>query len=308
MADTNLSANRRVKVDVDTARMKFMRRPNKVLMAATVVCAILACKADAQNAAGTGSLEFAAYVSPTAAKPEPVRAFTFYLLTKSFEDIRHEIEETNGVPNREKFIEGLKLSPELREWLKNHDTLDLTLPETDKLITADDILKVPEFLIAYQRSNSGGVAHGIPKPNYKDSDKTDHPEKYEKEHQNYFKALKAYIQAHPESVAGMELEMDGINPARKWAEAQNSFKKRVRRQAPMLAQTKYLAAKVDTNLEGQARIAGLQAGNYWLSTLDLDAGAGDSRLKWDVPVTIQAGQTARLELTNLNSTEFAKFK
>jgi hypothetical protein len=27
------------------------------------------------------------------------------------------------------------------------------------------------------------------------------------------------------------------------------------------------------------------------------------RLRWDVPIQIQAGQTARVELTNLNSTD-----
>ncbi|MBS1842229.1 MAG: hypothetical protein JSS69_05345 [Acidobacteria bacterium] len=285
-----------------------MRKANRVLMLAVAACAAFAWGAQAQSSNTAGALEFSAYVSPTAAKPEPVRDFTFYVLTKSFEDIRHEIEEANGAPDRGKFIDGLKLSSELREWLKGHDTLDLTMPGTDKQITAEDIIHVPEFLVAYQRSNSGGVANGIPKPKYKDSDKTDHPEKYEKGRQEYLAALKKYAQAHPESVAGMELELDSINPAKKWAETQNNFKKRVNQQAPMLAQTKYLAAKVDTNLDGQARVGKLPAGNYWLSTLDLEAGAGDSRLKWDLPVTIEAGQTARIELTNLNSTETAKFK
>jgi len=150
------------------------------------------------------------------------------------------------------------------------------------------------------------VTSGIPKPKYHDADKTERPERYEKEHQEYLTALKKFIQSHPETVAGIELELDGINPGRKWAEAQNSYKKKVRQQAPMRAQTKYLAVRVDTNLEGTARAARLPAGNYWLSTLDLEAGAGDSRLRWDVPVTIQAGQTTRIELTNLNSTEALK--
>jgi len=45
--------------------------------------------APAQDQGGTGALEFTAFVSPTAAKPEPVRDFTFYLrVTKSFE--RHQ--------------------------------------------------------------------------------------------------------------------------------------------------------------------------------------------------------------------------
>jgi len=53
---------------------------------------------------GDRALEFAAYVSPTAAKPEPVRDFTFYVLTKSYEDIKHEIVEANGAPDREKLL------------------------------------------------------------------------------------------------------------------------------------------------------------------------------------------------------------
>ncbi len=275
-------------------------------MGVVAACVLGAAGASAQSPAGTGALEFSAYVSPTAAKPEPVRDFTFYVLTKSFEEIKKEIETKNGAPDREKFIAGLKLSPELREWLQKHDVLDLTMPGLDKLLTADDILHVPEFLLAYQRSNSGGVTSGIPKPKYKDADKIEHPEKYEKEHQDYLNALKKFIQSRPETVAGIELELDGINPAKKWAEAQNGFKKRVRQQSPMQAQTKYLAAKVDTNLEGQASIARLPAGNYWLSTLDLVAGAGDSRLRWDVPVTIETGKTTRIELTNLNAADTEK--
>ena len=274
-------------------------------MGALAACAI-AFGATAQEQPGTGTLEFTAYVSPSAAKPEPVRNFTFYVLTKSFEEIKREIEEKNGSPDREKFIAGLKLSPELKEWMKTHEVLDLAMPGLDKQITADDILHVPELLLAYQRSNSGGVSNGIPKPKYRDADKTDHPERYEKDHQEYFNALKKFIQAHPETVAGIELELDGINPGRKWAEAQNSYKKRVRQQAPMQAQTKYLVTRVDTNLEGMARVTRIPAGKYWLSTLDLEAGAGDSRLTWDVPLTIQAGKTTRIELTNLNSTEALK--
>jgi hypothetical protein len=286
--------------------MNFMGKPKAILMGVAAACVLGAAGAYAQSPAGTGALEFSAYVSPTAAKPEPVRDFTFYVLTKSFEEIKKEIETKNGAPDREKFIAGLKLSPELREWLQKHDVLDLTMPGLDKLLTADDILHVPEFLLAYQRSNSGGVTNGIPKPKYKEADKTEHPEKYEKDHQDYLNALKKFIQSRPETMAGMELELDGINPSKKWAEAQNGFKKRVRQQAPMQAQTKYLAAKVDTNLEGQATISRLPAGNYWLSTLDLEAGAGDSRLRWDLPVTIEPGKTTRIELTNLNATDTEK--
>jgi len=37
--------------------------------------------------------------------------------------------------------------------------------------------------------------------------------------------------------------------------------------------------------------------------LSFDANAGDARVRWDVPVSIQAGQAFRIELTNLNAAE-----
>jgi hypothetical protein len=244
-----------------------------------------------------------ARITPTAARPEPVRQFTFYILTKSYMEIVKEVEEKDAIPPREEFIEGLKLSPELRTWLKNHDVMDLTLPDIDKAMTPDDIIHVPEFLLAYQRSNSGGVTSGIPKPKYADADKTGNPERYEKQVSEYHTALKKFIQAHPESVSGVELELDGVNPQRKWATIQNERRKRVQRAAPDIAQTKFLAATADTDLDGRGTVLSLAPGNYWITTLNLDAAAGDMRLRWDVPVVIQPGKTARVELLNLNSTD-----
>jgi hypothetical protein len=262
---------------------------------------VLSGRGFAQNTNGT--LDFTARVTPTAAKPEPVRDFTFYVLTKSYDDIVKEIDERDGPPAREKFIDGLKISPELRAWLHKHDVIDLTLPGVDKLFTPDDVLHVPEFLLAYQRTNSGGVTSGIPVPKYREIDKTEKPDRYEKQHQEYLSALKKFITARPETMTGMELELDGVNPARKWADVQNTHRRRVQQLAPAEAQTKYLAAKIDTDLDGHASISGLVPGNYWISTLALTASAGDARLRWDVPVKIPAGQTLRIELTNLNATD-----
>jgi hypothetical protein len=252
---------------------------------------------------GTGSLEFSARITPTAARPEPVRQFTFYILTKSYSEIVKEAEEKDPVPNRNEFIDSLKLSPELRAWLKNHDTLDLTAPDVDKLLTPDDIMNTPEFLLAYQRSNSGGVTKGLPKPKYTEADRTEHPEKYEKLRQDYLTALRKFIRSYPETVAGVELELDGVNPQRRWVAIQSERRKRVERTAPDLAQLNFLATKVDTDLEGHAAVSGLPAGNYWISTLNLQAYAGDMRVRWDVPVKVEAGQTTRIELSNLNTTE-----
>ena len=257
--------------------------------------------ASAQSA--TGSLEFSARITPTAARPEPVRQFTFYILTKSYNAIIKEVEEGDPPPARDGFIDSLTVSPELRSWLKGHDTLDLSAPELDKLLTPDDLIKVPEFLLAYQRSNRGGVTSGLPRPKYKEADRTEHPEKYEKLRQEYLTTLMKFIRAHPETVSGVELELDGVNPQKKWAALLSERRKKVERTAPDLAQIKFLAAKVDTDLEGQAAVSGLAPGDYWVSSLNLVAEAGDMRVRWDVPIKIEAGQTTRVELSNLNSTE-----
>jgi Asp-tRNA(Asn)/Glu-tRNA(Gln) amidotransferase B subunit len=71
--------------------------------------------------------------------------------------------------------------------------------------------------------------------------------------------------------------------------------------APEVAQLKFLASKADTDLEGRAFLSGLAPGEYWISTLNLDADAGDMRVRWDVPVRIERGKTMRVELSNLNS-------
>jgi hypothetical protein len=254
-----------------------------------------------QTAAGW--LEFTAHITPTAARPEPVRQFTFYILTKSYRDIVKEAEEKDPVPPRDAFIDTLKVSPELRDWLKGHDTLDLTSPELDKLLAPDDLIHVPEFLRAYQRSNSGGVTSGMPRPKYREEDRTEHPEKYERLRKEYLNALTKFIRSHPETVSGVELELDGVNPQRKWAAILNERRKKVQRTAPDLAQLQFLAAKADTDLDGHASVSGLAPGNYWISSLNVEADAGDMRVHWDVPIKIEAGQTTRVELSNLNTTE-----
>ncbi|HZC65221.1 MAG TPA: hypothetical protein VE545_01500 [Candidatus Dormibacteraeota bacterium] len=270
-------------------------------MAALVWAAFFAGTASAQ--AEKGAIDLTARITPTAARPEPVRQFTFYVLTRSYTDVAHDVGAQNVLPSRDTFIDTLKVSPELKVWLKAHDILDLTMPELDKAIVAEDIIKVPEFLLAYQKSNSGGVTNGIPKPRYKEADKADRPEKYEKDRQDYLMSLKKYIQAHPETVNGMELELTAVNPQDKWARLGSEQRRVVQRMAPDVAQSKYLVAKADTDLDGHATINGLPAGQYWLTSLNLDADAGDARLRWDVPVTIIPGRTTRIELTNLNATD-----
>jgi hypothetical protein len=282
--------------------MKSMRRASRFLLALVpLFCHLcIASRSTAQEA--NGSIELTARVSPTAARPEPVRQVTFYILTKSYMDILKDVEAEQAPPSREHFIDGLKVSLELKEWLKSHEVFDLTAPDLDQLVTADDVLNIPEYLLAYQRSNSGGVTKGVPRPKYVEADKTANPERYQKQKDEYFAALKKFIQAHPESVNGIELELEGVNPQRKWAQLTTEHTKKVMQMAPEVAQTKYLAAQIDTDLDGHASVSNLPVGAYWISTLNLDVGAGDTRVRWDVPVSIRSGRTTRIELTNLNAT------
>ena len=268
---------------------------------ALCACAFLAASLAAQG--GTGALDLAARITPTAARPEPVRQFTFYVLTKSYADVVREVEGQDILPTREQFIDSRKCSPELRAWMKAHSVLDLASPDLDQLLTTDDIMKVPEFYAAYMRSNAGGVTRGMPKPKYRESDKDSNPDRYQKQKQEFLAEIRKFIDLNPATVQGIELELIEINPKREWDTLQGDHKRKVAQWAPDTAQVKYLAGKAETDLEGRAVIAGLPAGNYWVSTLGMEAASGDRRLLWDVPVTVQSGQTTHVELSNLNAAD-----
>src|SRR5215475_10725574 len=160
----------------------------KRILLLALLAALLAAGGGAQSA--PGALEFTARVTPTAARPEPVREFTFYLLTRSYREIVREVEERDGAPSREQFIDQLSVSPEFREWLRKHELLDVTLPGFEKLVTPDDVLRVPEFFEAYQRSNGGGVTPGLPAQKFREADRTGNPARYEKQKQEYLAALR----------------------------------------------------------------------------------------------------------------------
>jgi hypothetical protein len=252
----------------------------------------------------TGILELTARIAPTGARPEPVRQFTFYVLTKSYADILKEAADQFPLADREEFINNLKISPELKAWMKQHSVIDLTAPDVDKLITPDDVMNIPEFFAGYERSNSGGVTNGLPMPKYREADAEANPAKYFKLKQEYMSATKKFVESHPATISGMETELGAVNPKYKWDKALQEHNQKMAQLAPDLAQSKYMAAKGDTDLDGHLVIKGLPPGNYWVTSLGLDAAAGDRRLLWDVPVTIQPGVTTSLTLSNLNGQNF----
>ena len=183
-------------------------------------------------AQGTGAIDLSARITPTGAQPEPVRQFPFFVLTKSYADVVKEVEGQDVLPTRDKFIDNLKVSPELKTWLKAHDLLELTSPDIDKLLTTDDIMKVPEFFDAYERSNSGGVTKGLPVPKYRDSDKQANPDKYQKQKEEYLTATRKFIDANPFTVQGIELELYGVNPGTAWNNLHVEHKRKVAQFAP----------------------------------------------------------------------------
>jgi hypothetical protein len=298
--------------EYDTPLRHFLKPSNSIcydvsmsislrLRFGSVALLLLGYACAAQNS--KGALDLTARITPTGARPEPVRQFTFYVLSKSFAEITAEVEQQDKLPSRDEFIERLKVSKPLKDWLKAHDVMDLTQPDLDKLVTPDEIIAIPEFLAAYQRSNSGGVTAGLPTPKFRESDKETNPEKYEKLQQDYMVSMKKFMEAHPSTISGMELELGAVNPKLAWDKLQIDHKKKVAQLSPDIAQSRYLAAQADTDLEGHAFINGLAPGNYWVSTLGMDAASGDRHLLWDVPTSVEASRTTRLNLTNVNATD-----
>ena len=255
----------------------------------------------AQNPA-SGTIEFVARATPTAGRAEPVRQFTFYLLKKSFADIRKEAEAALPKPDMDKFIAGLKVSTELKDWMKLKKTVALNSPDVVPLLKADDILKVTEFYDAYLKSNAG-LRVGLPKRKYRDADRTKHPEKYAKQKEEYHAALHKFIEANPLTIEGIETMLEDVSPQRAWAQLNAEYDRRIARRLPELAQVQYLVAKTDTDLDGHGILSEVPAGTYWLSSAGQTATAGDVRLRWDVEVTVKPGQITRLELSNLNAVD-----
>jgi len=263
-------------------------------------CALFSFAHQAIPQTATGTLQVTTRISPTGGRPEPVRQFTLYILTMSYGDIVQQAAAQFPLASQDEFVSNLAISAELKAWMKKHNVIDLVLPETDKMISPDDVMNIPEFYDAYLRSNSGGVTKGVPVPKYKESDKESNPAKYEKQKQEYLTALKKFVELHPGTIAGMEMELGAVNPKYKWDKALQDHNQKVAQLAPDLAQTKYLVIKGDTDLDGHLTVNGLPPGNYWVSSLGMYAVSGDRRFSWDVPVKIAAGQAAQIELSNLN--------
>src|SRR5260370_8147769 len=103
-----------------------MRKTAVFILSVAIGALSFVCEARAQG--DSGALEIIARITPTGARSEPVRQFTFYILTKSYSDIVKDVEEKDPVPGRDQFIDGLNVSPTLPNCLKHTHTLNLLHP------------------------------------------------------------------------------------------------------------------------------------------------------------------------------------
>ena len=249
----------------------------------------------------SGSIEFTARVTPPSGQAEPVRALPFFLLRKSVEDIRREAQLSEAPSDMDTFVDGLSVSPELKAWMKQHHRVDLAGADFAKLITPEDIIEIPEFLSAYTTQN--GTSLNMPKPKLKKNADAKEKDKYERQLEAYRDSLKGFVAANPDSLNGLEAAMSDVNPIRQWQERQSDRERRVEARTAKLAQTEYLASRAESDLNGRGAFRGVAPGEYWITTLDTPALAGELHLRWDVEVTLRSGERTAVELSNLNALE-----
>lgn len=274
--------------------MKILSRVSVCLFLGAI---LFAPRAAAQN----GSLQFVARITPSGGIDEPVRSFPFYLLSKSYADIQKEAAVMAPGANMDAFIDGLDLSKEMKAWMKANQWVNLSGENFVKKLKPDDVMKVPEFLHAYVERMIGDSTVVFPTPKYKPEEKTKDPEKYARLRKQYLDSVRAFLVQNPTSTDGIDLSLEDVNPGHKWDMLKAQGQTDTRRETRQLAQAKYLIARADTDLQGQGYIRGLRPGTYWLTTLDVDATAGDARERWDVAVTVRPGGPTFLTLSNVNA-------
>ncbi|HEV2421712.1 MAG TPA: hypothetical protein VGS59_08400 [Candidatus Acidoferrales bacterium] len=251
--------------------------------------------------AQTASVSFTVEITPSAGIAEPVRGLPVYLLRKSFESMLAEAQGDVPRPDMDKFIDSQKLSKELIAWMHKNHTLTLSGEEFAKNLTPQEIINIPEFWQAYFQINAGSKAFGFPLPKYDDRDQTRNPAKYQREVDDYHARVMKYIEQNPDSKLEMDEELDSIDPSHQWKDKIGERSNAIHRMALDWAQSRYFVRQAQTNLNGRADFTGLPAGTFWISTLDIYGQAGDTREKWDTPVSVRNGTATQVALSNYNA-------
>src|SRR5262249_37464693 len=95
------------------------------LIFAGVILSCLVGGSALRTSAQAASIEFVAQATPSDGLQEPVRGFPFFLLSKSFAEIRKEAVDSLPKPDMNAFIEKLDVSPELKTWMKKNQVVQL---------------------------------------------------------------------------------------------------------------------------------------------------------------------------------------
>jgi hypothetical protein len=237
-----------------------------------------------------GSIEFIARATPSSGVEEPVRGFPFYLLSKSFEEIQKEVAANYPKPDMDAFIDAMTgASKQLRTWMKKNHWVQLSGEDFVKMLEVDDIMNVPEFFDAYVERMSGDQTVSFPTPHYKPEQLKKDPDKYNRLKAEYRESVKQFLIKNPKSTAGMDLNLPDIQ-----------------RRMEELAQSKYLVARAQTDVEGQGVLRRVPPGKYWISSLEVAAAVGDAHLRWDTPVSVRPGQPTYITLSNVNAVQPSK--
>jgi hypothetical protein len=288
-----------VEVHFAMASMKSSSCLRVIALFTGALVTLLPARLDAQSA---GGVDFVALVAPTGGQPEPVRQLRFYLLRKSLEDIRAEAASQSAAgADLDKFIDGLSVSPELKAWMTKHHTVRLSGEDFTKGLTAKDIVQVPEFFQAYMTHNEAFRGVGFPEPKFKQKDAVSNPEKYKPQKDAYEAAVRKFIASNPDTIAGMDLELLDLNPYTKWLALEGKQQDLLDARTFRVAEERYVAAHTNTDLDGHGSFSGIAPGHYWIGLLGTEAISGAVRVRWDFPVTVRQGETARIELSNLNA-------
>jgi hypothetical protein len=261
--------------------------------------ALIPVQMSAQAQAATVS--FTVQITPSAGIAEPVRGLPLYLLRKSFTKIQQEAEASVPMPEMDKFIDSQKLSKELIAWMHKHHSVTLSGEDFAKNLTPKEILYIPEFWQAYFQINAGSRAFGFPMPKYDDRDQVRNPAKYQREVDQYHAKVLKYIAENPDSKQMMDQELDSIDPSQQWNDKLAERRTSIRRMALDWAQSRYMVAQAQTDLNGHAEFGDVPAGTYWISSLNIDGRVGDIEEKWDVPVAVHPGAAMQLVLSNYNA-------
>ena len=265
---------------------------------AACACLLAPLAAAAQAPA---SLEFRVLATPTGGRAEKVMQHGFYLVREKLETIEAQARAATPPPDLAAFVDTLKVSPELKEWMKKNKSVTVQDDDFISSLNPDDVMDVPEFRAAYAARNQAMVGLGFPKRKAKLTDREKNPARWEASEKNYWAQVRSYLILHPESKDGMDEHLLDITAATDWKNRQARYEQEVRQRALQLLHTQYLVAQAETDFEGVARFSGVPAGRYWLTNLWSEARAGDVRLQWEVPVELGAGQSLYLELSNANA-------